>query len=310
MVLLVAAVLSAYSYSSYLVPTRGSIDARAASGSVGDVTVGRDTTIIKPLSIPTLALPSRAPIFYKVKDGDTLTGIATTLDVPYRQITWSNPGLRNPLKVGQVLRIAPVPGFVITVKSGDSLESLAAAYGIDQTTIVDFNRVRDPLAAGSVLVIPVDPAVGPNLPSGLRADPINPGQFICPLPGAPIIQKFGPTAFALEPPYDGYQHFHTGVDILAGYGVPIEAAAGGRVTAVGPEGAFGIRVEVTDSYGLVEIYAHMEDVSVALGQLVQQGDKVGLVGSTGLSIGSHLHLQLEVGGVPTDPGPLVGCTAA
>jgi murein DD-endopeptidase MepM/ murein hydrolase activator NlpD len=54
----------------------------------------------------------------------------------------------------------------------------------------------------------------------------------------------------------------------------------------------------------------MEDVSVALGQLVQQGDKVGLVGSTGNSIGSHLHMQLEVGGVPTDPGPLAGCTGA
>jgi murein DD-endopeptidase MepM/ murein hydrolase activator NlpD len=40
---------------------------------------------------------------------------------------------------------------------------------------------------------------------------------------------------------------------------------------------------------------------------VQQGQKVGLVGSTGLSIGSHLHLQLEVGGVPTDPMPLLGC---
>ncbi len=309
-VLLVAAVLSAYSYSSYLVPARGSIDARAAGGAVGDVSVGRDTTIIKPLSIPTLALPSRAPILYKVIDGDTLMGIATTLGVPYRQITWSNPGLRYPLKAGQVLRIAPVPGFLVTVKSHDSLESLATAYGIDQTTIVDFNRVRDPLTPGSVLVIPVDPAVGPNLPSGKQADPIKPGQFICPLPGAPIIQKFGPTAFALEPPRDGYAHFHTGVDILAGYGVPIEAAAGGRVTAVGPEGTFGIRVEVTDSYGLVEIYAHMEDVSVALGQLVQQGDKVGLVGSTGNSIGSHLHMQLEIGGVPTDPGPLTGCAAA
>ncbi|MFI4971975.1 MAG: peptidoglycan DD-metalloendopeptidase family protein [Candidatus Dormiibacterota bacterium] len=310
-VLLVAAVLSAYSYSSYLEPARGSIDARAASvgGAVGDVSVGRDTTIIKPLSIPTSTIPSRAPIFYKVKDGDTLPGIATTLGVPLRQITWSNPGLRNPLKVGEVLRYAPVPGFVVAVKSGDSLESVAATYGIDPTTIVDFNRVRDPLTAGSVLVIPVDPEVGPNLSSGVPADPIKPGQLVCPIPGASIIQKFGPTSFALEPAYDGYPHFHTGVDILAGYGVPIAAAAGGRVTAVGPEGAFGIRVEVTDSYGLVEIYAHMEQVSVALGQLVQQGDNVGLVGSTGLSIGSHLHLQLEVGGVPTDPMPLIGCAA-
>jgi LysM repeat protein len=302
-------VLSGYSFSSYLAPAQGSIDARAANvgGAVRDTSIGRDATIIKPISMPTSAPPSRAPIFYRVKAGDTLAGIANTLGVAFREITGSNPGLRVPLKEGEVLRLPPVPGFVAAVKSGDSLESVAAAYGLDAATIVDFNRIRDPLTPGSMLVIPVDPAVGPNLPSGVPADPIKPGQLVCPIPGAPIIQKFGPTSFALEPAYGGYQHFHTGVDILATYGTPIAAAAGGRVTAVGLAVDFGIRVEVTDSYGLVEIYAHMSVVSVAIGQLVQQGDKVGLVGSTGLSIGSHLHLQLEVGGVPTDPMPLTDC---
>ena len=143
----------------------------------------------------------------------------------------------------------------------------------------------------------------------MLADPIKPEQLACPIKKAPIIQKFGPTSFKVEPPYAGYLHFHTGVDILATYGTPIDAAAGGTVTAAGPADYFGIRVEVTDSYGLVEIYAHMSEVSVAVGQLVQQGDKVGLVGSTGLSIGSHLHLQMEIGGVPFDPMPLSGCTA-
>jgi LysM repeat protein len=308
-VLLLAAVLS--SYSGYLRPANGPIDARAANvgGAVGDVSMGRDTTIIKPVSIPTSALPSRAPIFYTVKAGDTIDGIATKLGIPFREITWSNPGLRVPLTEGKVLRLPPVPGFVVAVGKGDSLASVAAAHGLDPVTIVDFNRIRGPLMPGSVLVIPIDPDVGPNLSSGVPADPIKPGQFVCPIAGAPIIQKFGPTSFALEPSYDGYLHFHTGVDILAPYGTPIAAAAGGVVTAVGPAGDFGIRVQVTDSYGLVEIYAHMSEVSVAVGQLVQQGDKVGLVGSTGLSIGSHLHLQLEVGGVPSDPMPILGCAA-
>ena len=311
LVLLLAAVLSGYSFSSNVRPAQGSIDARAAmvGEAVGDVSMRSDTTIIMPVSIPTSALPSRAPIFYTVKAGDTLDGIANTLGVPFREITWSNPGRRVPLKVGEVLRLPPVPGFVVAVKSGDSLESVAAAYGIDPVTIVDFNRTRGALIPGSMLVIPVDPQVGPNLPSGVAADPIKPGQLVCPIPGAPIIQKFGPTSFALEPSYDGYLHFHTGVDILATYGTPIYAAAGGEVTAAGPAIGFGIRVEVTDSYGLVGIYAHMSEVSVALGQRVQQGDKVGLVGSTGYSIGPHLHFQLEVGGVPTDPMPLIGCAA-
>ena len=311
MVLLVAAVLSGLSFSSHLIPARGSIDARAANAGVaiGDTSMGRDTTIIKPISIPTSALQSHGPIYYTVKAGDTLVGIAKTLDVPIREVTRSNPGLRVPLKEGKVLRISPVPGLAVIVKSGDSVQSVAAAYGADPVNIVDFNRVRDPLTPGSMLVIPVDPAIGPNLSSGLPADPIKPGQLVCPIAGAPIIQKFGPTSFELEPSYDGYLHFHTGVDILAGFGTPIGAAAGGKVTAVGPAFDFGIRVEVTDSYGLVEIYAHMSAVSVAVGQLVQQGNKIGLVGSTGLSIGSHLHLQLEIGGVPTDPMPLLGCAA-
>lgn len=305
-VLLLAAILSGYSVSSYFRPANGPISARAANA--GDVTPGRDSTILQPVAIPIAPLPDRAPIFYTVKAGDTLDSIAKTLAVPWREITWSNPGLRVPLTAGTVLRLPPVPGFIVEVKKGDSLASIASAYGIDPVSIVDFNRIRGPLVPGSLLVIPVDPTVGPNLPSGVPADPLKPGQLMCPIPGAPIIQKFGPTSFQLEPPYGGYLHFHTGVDILAGYGTPIEAAAGGVVTAVGMADYYGIRVEITDSYGLVEIYAHMEEVSVALGEFVQQGDKVGLVGSTGLSIGAHLHLQVEVGGVPTDPLPLAGCS--
>ena len=311
-VLLMAVVLSSYGVTSFLRPT-GAISARAANtesagGSVGDISLGRYTTIIQPVAIPTGALPNRSPISYTVRDGDTLTSVASLLQVPIREITWSNPQLKQPLTAGTVLHLPPVPGFVVLVRSGDTLKGIASDYGIDPEVIIDFNRIRSLPPAGSVLVVPVDPTAGPNLPNGKLADPIKPGAFICPIQGAKIIQKFGPTSFALEPPYDGYPHFHTGVDIIAGYGTPIDAAAGGTVTAVGYDGDFGFRVEVTDSYGFVEIYAHMETGTVMLGQQVQQGDRVGLVGSTGLSIGSHLHLQLQVGGVPTDPLPLAGCS--
>ena len=286
----------------------------AAAGPVtvgGDAWYGRDSGIIKPVYVPTAPLPNRAPLIYTVADGDTLESIAKHLTIPFREITWSNPGLRLPLKTGQILRIPPVnvPGFVVVVRRGDTLASLAQAHGVDPMAIADFNRIRGSLTPGAMLVVPVDPTLGPNLSNGLIADPLAPAKFKCPIPGAQIIQKFGPTSFAVEPSYDGYLHFHTGVDLLAGYGTPILAAAGGRVTAVGFAGAFGLRVEVTDSYGLVEIYAHMSSVETAVGAQVQQGKEIGLVGSTGLSIGSHLHLQLEIGGVPTDPLPLIGCNA-
>ena len=302
--------ISGYSVAGFAVaPRSAAIEAQAANeGQFGDVALDRDSTIIQPVSIPTTALPDRNAIRYVVKQGDTLDAIASAYKLSVREVTWSNPGLKLPLKVGQALELPPVPGVVVVVKRGDTPARLATAYGVDETTLLGFNHLRGPdLSPGTVLVIPVDPSVGPNLATGVPADPLHPGALQCPIPGAEIIQKFGPTNFTLEPPYGGFLHFHSGVDLLADYGTPIYAAAGGRVTAAGFADYFGLRVEVTDSYGFVEIYAHMQDTSVTVGQSLQQGQKVGLVGSTGLSIGSHLHLQLEVGGLPTDPMPLVGC---
>src|SRR5438445_391511 len=102
---------------------------------------------------------------------------------------------------GTILRLPPVPGFAVVVRSGDTLNGLASAYGIDPEVIVDFNRIRTLPPVGSELIVPVDPKVGPNLPDGRLADPLKPGAFICPIQGAKIIQKFGPTSFAVEPPY-------------------------------------------------------------------------------------------------------------
>jgi LysM repeat protein len=286
------------------------VTADASDGGVaGDVSLGRDSVIIKAIPIPTTPLVSRVPIVHIVAPGDTLESIGRQFNLPWRYILWSNPGLRLPLTVGRPLEVAPVPGVVVTVKRGDTPAGLASAYGVDVTTLLGFNGIRGPqLTPGSALVIPIDPTQGPNLSTGVPADPVDPGQFLCPVAGAQIIQGFGPTSFAIEPSFAGYLHFHTGLDLLAGYGTPIVASAGGKVTAAGPADYFGIRVEVTDSFGLVEIYAHMSQVAVALGQQVQQGAMVGYVGSTGLSIGAHLHFQLEVGGTPIDPGPLAGCS--
>ena len=288
----------------------GAVPAVAADQgvAVGDISLGRDSVIIKPLSIPTAPLISRAPIVYIVVQGDTLESIGRQFNLSWREVVWSNPGLRMPLKVGRPIKLPPVPGVVVVVRIGDTPASLATRYGVDETILLGFNGLRGPqLTPGSVLVIPVDPAQGPNLSTGVRADPVDPGQFLCPIAGAKIIQQFGPTSFEVEPSFGGYVHFHTGVDLLAGYGTPIVAAAGGKVTAAGVADYFGTRVEVTDSFGLVEIYAHMSAVNVAVGQEVQQGEKVGYVGSTGLSVGAHLHFQLEVGGMPTAPGALIGC---
>lgn len=94
---------------------------------------------------------------------------------------------------------------------------------------------------------------------------------------------------------------HEGIDITAAYGSLIIAPAGGRVIEVGWRNGFGLAVEIDHGYGVRTIYAHMSRTAVAVGQAVKRGDRLGFVGSTGLSTGPHLHYEVHVNGHPADP---------
>ncbi len=175
-VLAIAVAISGYaSFDRHLAPSLtarlGPVNAEALmvgeGGRVGDVTLGRYTTIVKPLAIPMSAPVSRAPLTYTVIDGETLTAIATRFHVTVSQIRWSNSSLTSSTTVakGDQIIIPPIPGISITVKEGDTALSLAAQYKADVAAIADYNRVRDtsvPLVAGTVMIIP--DGIGPDFP--------------------------------------------------------------------------------------------------------------------------------------------------
>ena len=94
---------------------------------------------------------------------------------------------------------------------------------------------------------------------------------------------------------------HEGIDITAPYGSPIIAPAAGRVVKVGWENGYGLMVVLQHGYGLETKYAHMSRTAVAVGRSVKRGDRLGWVGSTGLSTGPHLHYEVLVNGKPVDP---------
>src|SRR5260221_1340936 len=98
-----------------------------------------------------------------------------------------------------------------------------------------------------------------------------------------------------------YGRPHEGIDISAPYGTTIIAAAAGRVTKVGWESGYGLTVEIEHGYGLRTRYAHQSRTAVRVGQAVKRGDRIGFVGSTGLSTGPHLHYEVRVDGRATDP---------
>jgi murein DD-endopeptidase MepM/ murein hydrolase activator NlpD len=129
-------------------------------------------------------------------------------------------------------------------------------------------------------------------------------RFIWPEPNAQLSQGFGPTTYWFEPPYAGYPHFHTGLDMVEPFGSPVYAADDGLVALVGGSSSgYGNYVVIAHAGGFDTLYGHLSTALVKPGQTVTQGTVVGLEGSTGNSTGPHLHFELRVGGRPVDPTP-------
>lgn len=103
---------------------------------------------------------------------------------------------------------------------------------------------------------------------------------------------------------------HEGLDFAAPAGTPILAAAGGVVLAAGYQAGYGNMAEIDHGNGLVTRYAHASRLLVKAGDLVEGGQEIARVGSTGRSTGSHLHFEVRLAGQPLDPRLFLGTAPA
>jgi murein DD-endopeptidase MepM/ murein hydrolase activator NlpD len=94
---------------------------------------------------------------------------------------------------------------------------------------------------------------------------------------------------------------HEGIDLVAPAGSPIEAPAKGKIVFAGWEAGYGNLVTIDHGFGVVTRFAHASRLLVKVGQTVKRGDRIALVGNTGLSTGPHLHYEVHVNGRPVDP---------
>jgi len=136
----------------------------------------------------------------------------------------------------------------------------------------------------------------------------DPDEFIIPDLTDPDIPSIWPASGTVTSEFGERRstHTHKGIDIANNKGTPIKATANGTVIAVGSSGNFGRRIMIyhgTDENGTtyVTIYAHLSDFKVGIGEKVDQGDIIGLMGNTGFSKGSHLHYEVRVNGTPVNP---------
>lgn len=237
---------------------------------------------------------------YLVVSGDTIASISKKFDVSIDTIKWANDLKDDIIKPNQSLKIPPITGVVHTVKSGDSIYSIAKKYGVDAQNIVNFpfNDFADldtfALSVGQPVYVPggIPEEEKPIISSGqffaqIQAGVKGSSNFIWPTGG--IITQY--------PVW-----YHMALDIANNAAPPVLASDTGTVTFAGCiRYGYGCHVIVDHGNGYQTLYAHLSVVGVAPGQVVSQGQRIGTMGSTGNSTGTHLHFEIRVGGVTQNP---------
>jgi len=229
---------------------------------------------------------------YTMEKGDIVGNIAIRTGLNEDTIISVN-NIKNTrlMQIGQVIKIPNQDGIYYSVKSGETLESIAEKYNTSVAHIKTANELfSDSVPANTSLFIP-----GAKLDWTSRQE-INGDLFIWPTSG----RISSPYGYRIAP-FAGVRMFHTGVDIAAPMGSPIKAAMAGRVTQVGNDESWGNFVVVSHHSGYRTFYAHMSVVRVKEGAYVETGGRIGDVGSTGLSTGPHVHFTVYKNGVTVNP---------
>jgi murein DD-endopeptidase MepM/ murein hydrolase activator NlpD len=249
-------------------------------------------------------LPKGEITEYRVASGDTVSSIALKFGVSIDTILWEN-NLKSveAIKVQQILRILPVTGVRHIVKRGETIYSIAKYYGVDAQTIIDypFNTFNDDetfsLTTGQELIVP--DGIKPNeIITGTREI----ARTVAPIPGVVGEGKFiWPTNGIITQKFSWY---HPAVDIANHDNPPVVAAATGTVITAGWNGGgYGNYVVIDHGNGYQTLYGHMlnNSILVKAGDKVTQGQRIGTMGSTGRSTGTHCHFEIKTTGGNIDP---------
>lgn len=108
---------------------------------------------------------------------------------------------------------------------------------------------------------------------------------------------FGPR----RDPKTGGRRMHEGSDFAAAHGTPIYATADGVVTHAGWQSGYGRLIKIKHEFGIETRYAHLSEIRVRVGERVSRGERIGDMGNSGRSTGTHLHYEVRIGGKAVNP---------
>jgi murein DD-endopeptidase MepM/ murein hydrolase activator NlpD len=125
--------------------------------------------------------------------------------------------------------------------------------------------------------------------------------------GRPVRAGFISSYFGQrQDPFSGHQAFHKGLDFAGKAGAEVVSVAAGVVTFTGHRSGYGSLVEVSHGNGYVTRYGHNQKILVQVGQTVQRGEALALIGSTGRSTGPHVHFEVLRNGRQVNPMSFIG----
>ena len=224
---------------------------------------------------------------YKVREGDTLSDIATQFGITLETVRLANPGVRSVISPGQELVVLSVSGILYEVEEGDTLEGVAARYKIDPELIKEHNADYQKLFASpkAVVILPY-------------AEPLNRWAYINKYQkGLPNLNNY----FML--PARGWNwgelHYYNAIDIAASCGEIIHTAAEGLVIEESSNNywndGYGNYILIEHPNGTKTRYAHTLKNFVARGDYILQGDEIAEIGRSGNTdgpTGCHLHFEV------------------
>ncbi len=254
---------------------------------------------------------------YKVKDGDNLWDIARAVKIDMDQIVFTNPGMDpENLKIDQLLYLSKEAPLITVLATRETTVDEKIPCPVDV-------RYDDKLLLGEKEVItkgvPGEKTVTYRITreNGFETGREILNQLVKSEPTTEVIVQGSITMVAsrgssvrLAWPSGGsivspfgmrWGRMHEGIDLDASYGSDVVSVAGGNVVSSGWDGGYGYQVQISHGGGLVTRYAHLSRIFVDVGDSVDRGESIGLVGSTGNSTGPHLHFETIVGGEPRDP---------
>jgi murein DD-endopeptidase MepM/ murein hydrolase activator NlpD len=267
---------------SLLFPSAAREPARQDKTTDPALSVGGSSSVQPPLAV----------MLYRVKRGDTISGIATKLGLTTDTIsTFNRPEGRgvHTVTVGEEIRIPSQDGIFLTL-TGDFDEICRKNKVAPEDVLAANSLSRGALVPGMQLFFPGVQHFG-------YARALQEGIAVAlPLRGwesSPYGRR--------QDPFTGQVMKHYGVDIAAPMGSPVRSATNGVVRVAAYDSVLGNYVEVRAQLGYSYVYGHMSKILVQAGMAVGTGRVLGLVGDTGYATGPHLHFEVRKYGVPQNP---------